>query len=93
MKRIELRDINFTKLKEIDCEYHFEADLFHDNNKAYKIFNKSPRYKLVKKERKIELLHDGVKLPNVVMPIDKLYNGSSFKGYTMKYIRDSIPSI
>lgn len=91
MKRIDLGDINFGKLKKIDCECHLEAILYNDNNKAYKIYYKFPKYKLERKERKIELLHNGVILPHVVMPIDKLSQGQKFKGYTMKYISDSIP--
>lgn len=91
MERIQLNSINFDKLKKINCEHHLESELFHDNKKAYKIFYEYPKYKLVKKERKIELLHDGTKLPHVVTPIDKLDNDSQFIGYTMKYIYDSIP--
>jgi len=91
MEKIKLKSINIDKLKRIKCKYHMESQLYHDNKKVYKIFYECPKYKLEKKERKIELLNEGPKLPHVVMPIDKLVRDCRFAGYTMKYIYDSIP--
>lgn len=90
MEKIELKEINFNKLNKIECTYHSEGNLYHDKNRVYKLF-KSPRKKiLIQKQRKIELLSDGKKIPNVIMPIDGICSGTKFRGYTMKYINNSI---
>lgn len=91
MERINLQYINLRKLKKINSMQCLESDLFHNNTIVYKIYKNMPLSDMTTKERKIELLDDGAKLPNVVMPIDKLLYSDDFFGYTMKYINDSIP--
>lgn len=90
MERIELGNINFGKVYMIKTKYHLESDLYHDNETAYKIFKILPKKQLARKQRKIELLHDGEALPNVVMPKAEIFSEDFFFGYTMDYIKDSI---
>ena len=91
MGRIDLENIDLRKLQQINSKQHLESDLFHDKEFAYKIFKDLSIYQIIKKERKMELLQDGECLPNVVMPIDKLFYQNQFRGYTMEYVKNSIP--
>lgn len=90
MKKINLANIDLTKLPQLNDSPHLESDLYHNDEIVYKIFKNFDEYKINKKQRKIELLRDGNSLPNVLMPIDNLYFNDTFFGYTMKYIMDSI---
>lgn len=90
MGRINLANIDLSKLPQINSSPHLESDLYHDEEIVYKIFKNFDEYIITKKQRKIELLRDGNELPNVIMPIDDLYFDETFFGYTMKYIINSI---
>lgn len=91
MERINLANIDLRKLSQINSSQHLESDLYHDDELVYKIFKDFSEYKIRKKQKKIEILRDGNPLPNVVMPIDDLFFNDAFFGYTMKYIKNSLP--
>lgn len=91
MERINLESIDFNKLHQINSKYHAESNLFYDEETIYKIFMNLPTYSRDKKQRKIQLLQEGDALSNVIMPIDELFYQGIFTGYTMEYIKGSIP--
>lgn len=89
MERIDLDIIDLETLSKMKCKDNIESDLYRDEELVYKIFKDFKDLEksvLDKKERKIELLHDGIPLPRSVMPKDKLTEKDIFGGYRMKYI-------
>lgn len=87
MRMIYLEDINLSKLHKIKGTSHQESTLFHDKTTAYKIFNDLEKQARERKQIKVELLGDGVSLPNTLMPKEELFYGhiDEFEGYTMDY--------
>ena len=91
MAKIDLENIDLRKLHQINSKQHLESNLFHNQEHIYKIFKDLSIYQTMKKQRKIELLKDGENLENVIMPKDELFYQNEFIGYTMEYIKNSIP--
>ena len=83
-------DIDFSSLRKLNCRANSESNLYYGGDTLYKIFKGLNPIELRRKERKIELLHDGDKIDNVVMPKSKVINGNLISGYSMDYIKDSL---
>ena len=91
MKKIYLEDINLERFRELNVEPHKESSLLYNKNKVYKIFNDLENEDRYRKQIKIELLGDGIELPNTIMPKEELfyYFINQFEGYTMDYINNN----
>lgn len=90
MNVIRKEDLSFNNFKKLKCRANSESDLYSDGEKIYKIFKKITPRELKRKERKIELLADGNKIENVILPESKIVNGSLISGYSMDYVKDSM---
>lgn len=90
MNIIRKEDINFDDLKKLKCRANSESDLYLDGELLYKIFKKMTPRELRRKERKIELLSDGEKIENIILPESKIVNGNLINGYSMDYVKDSL---
>ena len=91
MRRVDLETIDFSKLQRLNAKQHFESDLFHDEELLYKVFKNMPRYKLERKQRKIELLGEGEPLPITVMPQIEYLDNDLFRAFAMEYLKNCIP--
>ena len=90
MNRVDIGTIDFSKLQQLNTKQHFESFLFHDDKLLYKVFKNMPRYKLERKQQKIELLSDGVPLPITVMPKIECFDKELFVAYAMVYLKQCI---
>ena len=90
MDIVRKEDINFDNLRKLKCRANSESDLYTDEEVLYKIFQSITPRELRKKERKIELLSDGDKIENVILPESKIINGNLISGYSMDYVKDSM---
>lgn len=91
MEIIREEDIDFIKLKRLYCKVNSESIIFYNKTKLYKMFKELSNWQLRRKKTKIELLHDGGELKDVVMPKEQIVNGIYLSGYTMDNIKNSIP--
>lgn len=91
MNQIKIGDIDFPHLQIVHSDNNLESTIYHDDKKAYKIFKGQNKNELKFKKTKIEILGDGIQLPNVVMPQDVILSEDYFWGYSMDYIQNSIP--
>lgn len=62
-----------------------ESDLYIEGNTLLKMFKTDEPWKLVKKEHKVELLHDGAKLPHTPTIVEKVKKDNYFAGYRMEF--------
>jgi len=88
MEKIKVEDINFTLLKKLN-EQGTESTIYTDGDVCYKmLYNLYPDEK-EQLYRKI-MATQGLKLDNVILPMDLIVKGDKLEGYTMKYIQNSI---
>ncbi len=88
LKNIDIKEIDFSKLYEINCLANSEGNIYHDKKYFYKIYTKMPSYIIKRKELKINML-DGYDIENVILPKGKLKLNSKFKGIYSDYIKNS----
>lgn len=92
MKKIYFEDIDLDKLHTIEGTTHKESTIFYDETTIYKIFDDLYGQERKNKQTKVELLGDGLSLPNTVMPREEIvyeFLNNRFEGYTMDYIKHS----
>lgn len=65
-----------------------EGDVFAKDGIVYKIANNK---KIILSEGKFNELSVLAQNPNIVAPLDLLYNGKSLVGYTMRFVKDAVP--
>lgn len=89
MDIIDINNIDFDELEMIYDVLSNESTLYYNNNFLYKFYDYLPRNILERKEKKLFLLNDGEKIPNVVIPSALIKNNDLLYGCIMKYIKNS----
>lgn len=82
--------MDFKRLYRLKCRANSESNLYYDGENLYKIFKGLVPWQLRRKEIKIEMLGDGAKIDNVILPESKIVNGSLISGYSMRYVKESL---
>jgi len=90
MDIIRKADIDFKSLQRLKCRANSESNLYSDGENLYKIFKGLMPMQLRRKERKIEMLGDGTKIDNVILPESKIMDGNLLSGYNMMYVKDAL---
>ena len=87
MKMLDIRDIDFEKLKIVNNVISSESSLYYDDELFYKLFDNFSD--VSRKRDKLLLLNDGDNIPNVVIPNILINNGDILYGCAMENIVDS----
>lgn len=87
MNKIELRDINFSKIKKLNSQGS-NAILYTDGSVCYKFFNQMTKKEQNMMEKKLSSL-SLVNFDEVIKPIDCIMDDGILKGYTMEYFNNS----
>ena len=89
MERIQLKDVDFSKLQKLQYQ-GTKASLYKDGNICYKFLD--GLYEEEKDELYKKMLDmDGIKMENVILPDQLIFEGNKLQGYTMEYFADSMP--
>lgn len=88
MKILDIRDIDFEKLKIVDNVFASESSLYYDDKLFYKLFDNLSN--VSRKREKLLLLNNGEKISNVVIPNILINNMDKLYGCAMDNIIDSL---
>lgn len=87
MVTLDIRDIDFSELEIFNGVNSTESTLFYDEHYFYKLFDNN--FDGRNKEKKLLLLNDGDKIPDVVIPDILIKNNGLMSGCVMERIKDA----
>lgn len=90
MNKIDIKLIDLTALQSLNNVVSTESNVYHDNEKLYKLYKGLSKYELQKKKTKMYML-EGYDLPNVIIPRTEIVSGNRLVGCSEKYIAKSTP--
>lgn len=89
MQKINFNDIDFSSLKKL-AQQGNTSTIYTDGTNCFKILDKF--YDEEKELLYKKLLNmDGINIPNVLLPKELIIKNNKLQGYSMDYLKDSIP--
>ncbi len=85
MEKIEMEQLNFQEMTLLTEDPSYESFVFLHHHIIYKIFKSEHIKDLKNKEKKVALLSQMSKIPEMCLPQKGIYHQDQFIGYTMSY--------